>query len=490
MGEAKILLFAQLKNRPKIIMESNNSNSRFKTGVKGFSCKYCPKRYTAGCNLSRHLHDVHYGRVFTCESCGKRVKDKAMQDKVRKKNMPSENQGQFIVESETTQLLHAKNYSCKLCPKRYSSNGSLFAHVNDDHKGRRFLCECGKKLKGYVNKYKHMREAHRGKAKFQVIYLSALVPLVQKEFSCYICKKLFATNVTRLEHLETIHRGRRFRCCRCGTVLKGSAPKSKHMKKCGRDTKFETIYEDDESSSSSGVPVQRLSPHTSRLARMFKKAMKEGGRKNLTNDLYEADSEGSQPTGQLREKEIAERPTVEIVDTRIMKVESSAEEGATSPTERISVGPSFTCSDREVLESDVDYSHSFHDQELVSAEEKPVTQDLDAIQDQINNEKRVEIEIKPSQPKCCFCHVSLEQDDTSKKHALDHLEMYQTKTFCPVCKLDFQSPSRVFDHVLMAHFHLRKLVCKHSHCVRSFWLEKTLKRHENSCNSHQIITID
>merc|ERR1712136_87624 len=74
MGEAKILLFAQLKNRPKIIMESNNSNSRVITGVKGFSCKYCPKRYTAGCNLSRHLHDVHYGRVFTCESCGKRVK--------------------------------------------------------------------------------------------------------------------------------------------------------------------------------------------------------------------------------------------------------------------------------------------------------------------------------------------------------------------------------------------------------------------------------
>ena len=79
---------------------------------------------------------------------------------------------------------------------------------------------------------------------------------------------------------------------------------------------------------------------------------------------------------------------------------------------------------------------------------------------------------------CCLCFQTCRlADDEFRLHLLTHLETYQGKAFCPVCRVHCTSYEKMVDHFLMVHGKLPKLVCSFAQCIRSFRTQRTLDMH-------------
>ena len=85
---------------------------------------------------------------------------------------------------------------------------------------------------------------------------------------------------------------------------------------------------------------------------------------------------------------------------------------------------------------------------------------------------------------CCICFEKF--PDTTEEyrlHLLMHLEAYQGKSICPICRVDCTGYERMVDHVFMVHGGVEKLICPHPTCVESFRTEKTLELHSKKHKS-------
>ena len=79
---------------------------------------------------------------------------------------------------------------------------------------------------------------------------------------------------------------------------------------------------------------------------------------------------------------------------------------------------------------------------------------------------------------CCICFQRFEDaSDAFRLHLLKHMEAYQGKSACPLCRVDCRHHEKMVDHFLIAHGRVNKLVCHYPTCVRSFRTSRTLELH-------------
>ena len=80
---------------------------------------------------------------------------------------------------------------------------------------------------------------------------------------------------------------------------------------------------------------------------------------------------------------------------------------------------------------------------------------------------------------CHICFLKFQHNtDSFRLHLIDHMLDYAGKTICPDCSANCMGYENMVDHFLMVHGKLKRLVCPHHTCVRSFRLEVTLNIHK------------
>eukprot|EP00092_Neocalanus_flemingeri_P006302 GFUD01006779.1.p1 GENE.GFUD01006779.1~~GFUD01006779.1.p1 ORF type:complete len:851 (+),score=149.67 GFUD01006779.1:1228-3780(+) len=148
-----------------------------------YNCEECPAVFPSESRLSQHLKSTHQQTTALCFECGKNFQNKfILQSHI--KNIHGEDYTRFQCTScglKVTTLFGArkhyrvehkdKPFSCNVCKKVFSKEGSLHAHLNKYHpklcaevteSGRvEYPCAfCGKVYNKQVSRLRHMRFAH------------------------------------------------------------------------------------------------------------------------------------------------------------------------------------------------------------------------------------------------------------------------------------------------------------------------------------------
>ena len=148
-----------------------------------FNCQECPAVFPSESRLSQHLKSTHQQANCLCFECGKNFQNKfILQSHI--KNVHGEDYARFQCTScglKVTTLFNArkhyrvehkdKPFSCNVCKKVFSKEGSLHAHLNKYHPK---LC---------------LEETENGKV----------------EYPCAFCGKVYNKQVSRLRHLRFSH---------------------------------------------------------------------------------------------------------------------------------------------------------------------------------------------------------------------------------------------------------------------------------------------
>ncbi|PSN36720.1 hypothetical protein C0J52_11491 [Blattella germanica] len=162
-----------------------------------YKCELCTEEYTFKKDLNLHKKKAHKGaNSFFCDECGLTFKFRTSLQK-HKVNRHETDQGPYSCEEcgeNYTKRIHLTNHKinihgierkflCQVCGNKFSSSGSLAAHLETHTETRKFSCRerphlcqtCGK---GFIRKSKldeHIRR-HRG----------------EKRYHCSICNKSYA----------------------------------------------------------------------------------------------------------------------------------------------------------------------------------------------------------------------------------------------------------------------------------------------------------
>lgn len=148
-----------------------------------YNCQECPAVFPSDSRLSQHLKSTHQQSTALCFECGKNFQNKfILQSHI--KNIHGEDYARFQCTScgiKVTTLFAArkhyrvehkdKPFSCNVCKKVFSKEGSLHAHLNKYHpklcaevteNGRvEYPCAfCGKVYNKQVSRLRHLRFAH------------------------------------------------------------------------------------------------------------------------------------------------------------------------------------------------------------------------------------------------------------------------------------------------------------------------------------------
>jgi len=148
-----------------------------------YNCEECPAVFPSDSRLSQHLKSTHQQTTALCFECGKNFQNKFILQ-AHIKNIHGEDYARFQCTScgiKVTTLFAArkhyrvehkdKPFSCNVCKKVFSKEGSLHAHLNKYHpklcaevteSGRvEYPCAfCGKVYNKQVSRLRHMRFAH------------------------------------------------------------------------------------------------------------------------------------------------------------------------------------------------------------------------------------------------------------------------------------------------------------------------------------------
>ena len=224
--------------------------------------------------LAIDMKDIHPHPFFTCDVCGEILKSRMAKYWHKKENINHDSFTRLLKEKknvpkrthEDDKLAGRKNknesvkrkvssvgskqiITCKLCLGQYNARTNLKTHIEDVHKGRKFMCDtCGVVIKGESNHYKHRHQEFKCRATtFTVYYDDAITPtrfFSQKNLKCEICDQRFENPNAKRHHFYQVHHGRRFRCNVCSQIITSHRHLHVHNhRKHGGEAKFTAFYE-------------------------------------------------------------------------------------------------------------------------------------------------------------------------------------------------------------------------------------------------------
>ena len=133
-------------------------------------------------------------------------------------------------------------FHCPQCAKKFSSQGSLFNHIQSVHVGVRFTCDqCGKQFSSKGILKRHIQSVHEcvnfGCDKCYKHFSSqrSLINHVKSahdgiKFPCNQCNKLFSSRGKLKIHFQAIHEGVKFNCDQCDKQFTQKSNLTSHIK--------------------------------------------------------------------------------------------------------------------------------------------------------------------------------------------------------------------------------------------------------------------
>ncbi|CAG4958691.1 unnamed protein product [Colias eurytheme] len=225
---------AQILNT-SMILENSNVTPFISRNRSGFPCFYCRSIYDDLLTLREHQQKSHskceikkalsaYGAEclvvyvditdLKCTLCDQKIPNlnelKTHLIRTHKKKMHTEFTDR-VIPFKLYQESDNK-YECQLCGFTFESFGSIERHMNVHY--RNYVCkECGT---GFVTKNRlqwHTNKIHVG-----------------GNYPCEVCKKVFTTQQTHKNHVDTVHKMvKRFKCPHCSERFSEYYSRQKHL---------------------------------------------------------------------------------------------------------------------------------------------------------------------------------------------------------------------------------------------------------------------
>ena len=251
-----------------------------------YGCKICDKSYIGKKDVLFHIHTIHEGKRFQCQYCSHKStsadsmrrhmlclhKDKVQGDLMmwyKNRNKTEDITTTVDYNQDLDKVLKPNfegNFVCQICGKTYyniNSKKNLKQHIEYHHLGKSYPCKiCGKLLTRKQILKNHMVTMHGNsnndnisvendrialeskkkpkKIKPEIIadadydYEMVKVPRPNAEgvYKCKNCDKIFRGKSGRsclMEHIRTIHEGKRYECVECPFISTTNANLNSHI---------------------------------------------------------------------------------------------------------------------------------------------------------------------------------------------------------------------------------------------------------------------
>ena len=207
---------------------NNKSMNQHKISEHGgkFVCRYCLKKFQAGCSLRDHVESFHENVKHVCDLCGRSYSNIATLRKHKRsmhegKKFQCQHCGKEFnyrqgMESHIEVVHENKKYDCKICGKFFNCKPSLTLHMHSHNSQKEFKCKhCEEVFKSYQEMRWHYAKIHS----------------VKKSYPCEICQKPFPKRSYLKDHVNTVHnKARDYVCDICGKAVSTKSYLTRHRK--------------------------------------------------------------------------------------------------------------------------------------------------------------------------------------------------------------------------------------------------------------------
>ncbi|XP_035706088.1 PR domain zinc finger protein 5 isoform X1 [Folsomia candida] len=185
-------------------------------GKVTFVCDLCPDQSPFYDLLEFFLHkkNVHW-KPTTCQPCNKTYASMRSYDQHILSNVHAKTVGPKALAA----LERKKKFKCSKCDKIYPAESLLLGHIRAAHNPPAYVCEtCGKRCRNLVRLNAHKNAHHR----------SRMFTPKERAFQCKLCDQRFTSYAGRYRHVQSLHKGIRYRCDLCPNEYAKSCSLKRH----------------------------------------------------------------------------------------------------------------------------------------------------------------------------------------------------------------------------------------------------------------------
>ena len=191
--------------------------------LRNFKCEHCTKSFATSQRVRRHILSVHEKmKPFKCITCSSTFSDKGnllqhertvhSQLKVKCDSCGAILKNMLTLKDHMKRIheMKEKNFECKVCHKRFATNGYLRDHTNLVHDGvKKYACmHCDKKYGWKTHLLKHIKMVHLK---------------TNTSYNCDICIKTYGRKEHLNRHVREIHQKQEkimHQCNQCNETFK------------------------------------------------------------------------------------------------------------------------------------------------------------------------------------------------------------------------------------------------------------------------------